>query len=105
VAYLLKARIVEPEKQPSLENCSETKFVSRQRLGKHVPKVTDTHATIEVLLETVFYIRSLQRGYKEVNWGNRASSAREAVEKKKKKGQLEESWKGTVIQRRPKRGC
>jgi hypothetical protein len=26
--------------------------VSRQRLGKHIPEVTDTHATIEALLET-----------------------------------------------------
>jgi hypothetical protein len=31
VAYLLKARTVEPEKQPLLANGSETKFVSRQR--------------------------------------------------------------------------
>jgi hypothetical protein len=31
VAYLLKARTVEPEKQPLLANGSETTFVSRQR--------------------------------------------------------------------------
>jgi hypothetical protein len=37
----------------------ETIFASRQRLGKHVPATTDTHATIEVLLETVFSARSL----------------------------------------------
>jgi hypothetical protein len=30
VAYLLKARIVEPEKQPLLADGSETTFVSRQ---------------------------------------------------------------------------
>jgi ParB-like chromosome segregation protein Spo0J len=65
VAYLLKARTVEPEKQPLLANGSEIKFDSRQRLGKHVPAATDTHATIEVLLETVFSTRSMQRGYKE----------------------------------------
>jgi hypothetical protein len=47
VAYLLKARTVEPEKQPLPTNGSETTFVSRQRLGKHVPAATDTHATIE----------------------------------------------------------
>jgi hypothetical protein len=70
VAYLLKARTVEPEKQPLLTNGPETTFVSRQRLGKHVPGVTDTHATIEVLLETVFSTRSVQSGYKEDNWGN-----------------------------------
>jgi hypothetical protein len=50
VAYLLKARTVKPEKQPLLANGSETTFVSGQRLGKHVPAATDTHATIEVLL-------------------------------------------------------
>jgi hypothetical protein len=53
VAYLLKARTVEPEKQPLLANGSETTFVSRQRLGKHVSAEMDTHAVIEVLLETV----------------------------------------------------
>jgi hypothetical protein len=50
VVYVLKARTVEPEKQPLLGNGSETTFVSRQRLGKHVPAAMDTHATIEVLL-------------------------------------------------------
>jgi hypothetical protein len=48
LAYLLKARTEESEKQPLLANGSETTFVSRQRLG--------THATIKVLLETVFYL-------------------------------------------------
>jgi hypothetical protein len=71
VAYSLKARTVEAEKQLLLENGSETKFVFRQRLGKHVPAATDTHATIEVLLKTVFSTRSVQRGYREDNWGNR----------------------------------
>jgi hypothetical protein len=55
VAYLLKARTVVPEKQPLLANGSETTFVSRQRLSKHDPAATDKHATIKVLLETVFY--------------------------------------------------
>jgi hypothetical protein len=36
--------------------------VSKQRLSKHIPSVTGTHATIEVLLETVFSTRSEQRG-------------------------------------------
>jgi hypothetical protein len=40
-------------------------------LVKHVPAATDTHATIEVLLETVFSIRSVKRDYKEDKWGNR----------------------------------
>jgi hypothetical protein len=67
VAYLLKARTVEPEKQPLQANASEATFVSRQRLGKNVPAATDMLATIEVLLEKIFYIWSVQRGYKEDN--------------------------------------
>jgi hypothetical protein len=39
--------------------------VSRQRFGEHIPAATDTHAKIEVLFETVFSARSVQRGYKE----------------------------------------
>jgi hypothetical protein len=88
VAYLLKARIAEPEKQPLLANGSETTFLSRQRLGKHILAVTDMHATIEVR----FYTRSVQMGYKEDNWGNRVSSVQEAL---KKRG----SWKGGSVQR------
>jgi hypothetical protein len=93
VAYLPEARTVEPEKPPLLVNGSETTFVSfnvretdngttpvagqqilhkqeqgavsRQRLGKHIPAATDTHATVEVLLETVFCSQSMQSGYKE----------------------------------------
>jgi hypothetical protein len=54
VTYLLKARNVEPEKQPLLADGSEIIFVSRQtkeRLGKHVTAATDSHAT-----ENVFYV-------------------------------------------------
>jgi hypothetical protein len=43
--------------------------VSRQWIGKHVPAATNTHATIELLLETVFPTWSVQMGYKEYNWG------------------------------------
>jgi hypothetical protein len=68
VAYLLKARTVELEKEPLLANGSEI-FVSRQRFCKHVPAATDTHAIIEVPLETLFSTGSLQVGYKEDNWG------------------------------------
>jgi hypothetical protein len=97
VAYLLKARTVEPEKQPLLANGSETEFVSRQRLGKHVPAATGTHESMEVLLEMVFSIRSVQRGYKEDNWGNRINSVRGGSEEKgqKKRG----SSKGPAVQR------
>jgi hypothetical protein len=66
VAYLLKARTVVPEQQLLLTNGSETTSVSRQRLSKHVPTTTDKHATIYVLLETVFFARFMQMGYKEV---------------------------------------
>jgi hypothetical protein len=69
VAYLLKAKTMLPEKQPLLANGCETTFVSRQLLGKHVLAAMDTYATIEVILETVFYTRSVQMGYKEQKWG------------------------------------
>jgi hypothetical protein len=49
------------------DNIVACRVVSRERLAKHVPAATDTHAAIEVLLETVFYARSVQRGYKEDN--------------------------------------
>jgi hypothetical protein len=65
---------VEPEKQPLLANGSGTTFVSRQRLGKHVPAATDTHATIEVLLSMVFSTRSVQRGYRRTIEANDRSS-------------------------------
>jgi hypothetical protein len=41
--------------------------VSRKRLGKQVTSATDRHATIEVLLKTVFSTRSAQMSYKEDN--------------------------------------
>jgi hypothetical protein len=66
-----------------LANGSNTTFVSRQQLGKHVPAATDTHATIEVLLETVFSTRSVQRGFKEDKWGYRVSSVREKYKRLK----------------------
>jgi hypothetical protein len=53
-AYLFEATTVQAEKQPLLANGSETTSVSRQRLRRHVPAVTDTYVTLEVLLETVF---------------------------------------------------
>jgi hypothetical protein len=88
VAYLPKERTVEA----LLANGSEKTFVCRKRLGKHFPATTDMHATVEVLLETMFPTRSVQRGYKENNWGNRVSSVLESV---RKSG----SWKGAAVQR------
>jgi hypothetical protein len=41
--------------------------VSKQRFGKHASTTT------ELLLETVFSIRSMQNGYKEEKWGNQFS--------------------------------
>jgi hypothetical protein len=37
----------------------------------------NTHATIQLLLETVFSTRSLQRGYKEDDWGDRVKTRME----------------------------
>jgi hypothetical protein len=54
----------------------------RQRIGKHIPAATNTRATIQLLLETVFYTQSVQKGYKEDNRDDPVSwelnSAREA---------------------------
>jgi hypothetical protein len=41
--------------------------VSKQRISKHVS------ATMELLLEMVLFIRSVQSSYKEENWGNQFS--------------------------------
>jgi sarcosine oxidase delta subunit len=58
--------------------------VSRQRIGKHVSAVTNMSTIIDILLETVFYTRSVQSGYKEDNWEERVgchfSVDRELVE-------------------------
>jgi hypothetical protein len=54
VTYFLKARTVEPEKQLLLANVSETAFVSRQRLRKHVSAATDTHAKRRTVGNGVF---------------------------------------------------
>jgi hypothetical protein len=42
--------------------------VSRQRIGKPVPAVTNMSITIELLLEMMFSTQSVQSGYKEDNW-------------------------------------
>jgi hypothetical protein len=80
VAYLLKARTVESEKQPLLANSSETTFVSRQRPRNKRDKLPARLWTVWVAItwepqqtrtqqwysnrETVFSTLSVQR------WGN-----------------------------------
>jgi hypothetical protein len=39
--------------------------VARQRLSKHAPVATNTHVTIEELLEADFSMQSMQRLYNE----------------------------------------
>jgi hypothetical protein len=56
--------------------------VSKQQIGKHT--------TIEVLLETVFFIRSMQSGYKKSSVKNSQSSSGVPNE------QLVESWEDGV---------
>jgi hypothetical protein len=34
-------------------------IAARQRLGKQIPKLTNTHATVEELLDAVFSMRSV----------------------------------------------
>jgi hypothetical protein len=41
--------------------------ISTQRIGKQVPAAMNTHATVELLLKTVFSTWFVQRGYKEDN--------------------------------------
>jgi hypothetical protein len=43
----------------------EEMSIARQRCDKQVSAATDTQATTEQLLGTMFYIRSVQSGYKE----------------------------------------
>jgi hypothetical protein len=43
----------------------EVTSIARQRLGKQVAAATDTQATIEELLSTMFSIRPVQSDYRE----------------------------------------
>jgi hypothetical protein len=43
----------------------EETSIDRQRLGKQVSAATDTQATIEEFLKTMFSIRRVRNGYKE----------------------------------------
>jgi hypothetical protein len=52
--------------KPESRNTGDKRDVySRQQLGKQVSVATDTQATREKLLGTMFSIRSVQIGYKE----------------------------------------
>jgi hypothetical protein len=96
VVYLLKARIVEAENQPLLANGSETTFVSRQRLCKHVPAPKDKHATIEVLLRRCLLLSPCKGVKREKTWANKSVLYGRLWRKYKKRG----SWKGAAVQRR-----
>jgi hypothetical protein len=52
--------------------------VSRQRIRKHFPAATNTYATIELLLETMFSTLSVQRDYNEGIWDDPVKSRVEA---------------------------
>jgi hypothetical protein len=63
VTWSLKAGIVQPDE----------KSIARQRLDNEVSAATDTQATTEELLETIFSVRSVQSGNNRrelVNWGS-----------------------------------
>jgi hypothetical protein len=45
-------------------------FVSRQCINKQVSAATNKHTTTQLLLEMLFYTRSVQKGYKEENWSD-----------------------------------
>jgi hypothetical protein len=57
--------------------CSYAGAVTRQCLGNHAPATTNTHVTIEALLETVFSAPFLQGGHKD-SWSKNISSRVEA---------------------------
>jgi hypothetical protein len=78
VAYLLKARTVESEKQPLLANGSEITFVSRQR-SQAGSLGNSPRATIEILFEGWLSTRSVQRSYMEDDWSTNSESRVEAV--------------------------
>jgi hypothetical protein len=42
----------------------EEASIARQRLGEHIPEATNTQATIELLLQTMFSVWYLQSCYK-----------------------------------------
>jgi hypothetical protein len=62
-------------------NSVACRAVSRQWLGKNVTASTDTHATIQVLLETVFSTRFVRRGIKRTIEPRRVSSVWESVKR------------------------
>jgi hypothetical protein len=58
LTWRLKARIVKRIKAD----------IGRQRLVKHAPAATGTHATIEEQFEVMFSMRSVPRLYSEAEW-------------------------------------
>jgi hypothetical protein len=58
---------IDPLLGTDLETNNETTTFAMQRRGKQAS------TTIELLLETVFYNRSVQSGSKEDNWGDPVS--------------------------------
>jgi hypothetical protein len=108
LAYLLKARTVEPEKRPLLMNGSEKysflrngrkaangttpvaryhildkqeyTAAARERLGKHFPPATEMHRK----MNGVVFGRAVSRSYKEDNWGNQVSSVRSLKKREEK---------------------
>jgi hypothetical protein len=83
VECLLKAIIVKPAETA----VANTPVAGQWLSSRHVMVATDTHATIEELLEAVFSVRSLPRLYNEdqlpsaVSRGERESAGRQSVEK------------------------
>jgi hypothetical protein len=83
MAYLVKARTAEPEKQPLLpkqhlflgngcETNNGTTAAARERLVKHVPAAMDTG---------MMSARAMPRSYKEDSWGNQVSSVWDSEER------------------------
>jgi hypothetical protein len=55
-------------------NNGDMQPVSEQRIGKHVPAVTNVYVTVRLPLEMAFSTLSVQRGYEEDTWDDPVSS-------------------------------
>jgi hypothetical protein len=51
-----------------MQQANKQAAISEQRLGKHVPAETNTHAAVDLCWKWVFSMWTAQMSYKE-NWG------------------------------------
>jgi hypothetical protein len=73
---------------------------------EHVPAATNTHATLEVLAETVFSTRSVPWGYMQGNWGNQVKPVeyfhRDPASRRRRRKGKSQIWDSKIWSRVPK---